>query len=66
MEEEAQVIVLSGAGGTQSSTLNGTPYLNPWKFNPSENPKWTFQDNQEDYAFDVIHGEVEGSYQVTE
>ena len=60
------MILYNGAGGTQASTLNGSTYRNPWKFNFSGNPKWTFQDNQEDYAFDVIHGEVDGAFQITE
>lgn len=61
------MILYNGASGTQSSTLNGKTYLNPWRFNPNGNPKWTFQDNIYDYAgVKVIRREVESQSPVSE
>lgn len=67
------MILYNGAAGTQNSLLRFSDahqakqiFSNPWRFNPNGNPKWTFQDNQEDYAHDVISGEVDQGFQVTE
>jgi hypothetical protein len=66
------MILYNGARGTPVSTLkngngnNTSNFQNPWTFNPNRTPKWQFTDNYYNYAVDVIHGEVDGTFQVTE
>jgi hypothetical protein len=66
------MILYNGAGGCPSSSLdrgNGNfspPFTNPWSFKPNRTPKWKFTDNQEAYAHDVVHGEADGTYQISE